>query len=257
MDLRADIEGERTLRPWSAWPCPPGSPWRYLLATRARCAPAPGWRSSTASPCSTPRAPSTRTTGARSTSILVNLSQEPFTLRRGDRVAQLVVAPCHDSGASGGLRPGRPPRGGRGGSAPPGDDRVVPCCPGRGQDIGGCGPSQPPWKHLEPPPVLCYRCGSHVPDSSDTCPTCGQKIDAAAGRRRVRPRAERGASRARPTSPGTSSPGATPSSSWWAPGPWATSSGRWTRSMTWRSPSRSSTPGCSRSPRSAPSSPWC
>jgi eukaryotic-like serine/threonine-protein kinase len=28
--------------------------------------------------------------------------------------------------------------------------------------------------------VLCYRCGSHVPDSSDTCPTCGQKYDAAA-----------------------------------------------------------------------------
>ncbi|KFE59812.1 protein kinase domain-containing protein [Hyalangium minutum] len=28
--------------------------------------------------------------------------------------------------------------------------------------------------------MLCYRCGSHVPDSSDTCPTCGQKYDAAA-----------------------------------------------------------------------------
>jgi serine/threonine protein kinase/formylglycine-generating enzyme required for sulfatase activity len=28
--------------------------------------------------------------------------------------------------------------------------------------------------------VLCYRCGSHVPDTSDTCPTCGQKYDAAA-----------------------------------------------------------------------------
>jgi serine/threonine protein kinase/formylglycine-generating enzyme required for sulfatase activity len=28
--------------------------------------------------------------------------------------------------------------------------------------------------------VLCYRCGSHVPDTSDTCPTCGLKFDAAA-----------------------------------------------------------------------------
>jgi serine/threonine protein kinase/formylglycine-generating enzyme required for sulfatase activity len=28
--------------------------------------------------------------------------------------------------------------------------------------------------------VLCYRCGSHVPETSDTCPTCGQKYDAAA-----------------------------------------------------------------------------
>lgn len=28
--------------------------------------------------------------------------------------------------------------------------------------------------------MLCYRCGSHVPDSSDTCPTCGQKTDVVA-----------------------------------------------------------------------------
>lgn len=28
--------------------------------------------------------------------------------------------------------------------------------------------------------MLCYRCGSHVPDTSDTCPTCGQKYDASA-----------------------------------------------------------------------------
>ncbi|WP_225410949.1 protein kinase domain-containing protein [Stigmatella hybrida] len=27
--------------------------------------------------------------------------------------------------------------------------------------------------------MLCYRCGSHVPDTSETCPTCGQKYDAA------------------------------------------------------------------------------
>ncbi|RKI02900.1 protein kinase [Corallococcus sp. AB030] len=28
--------------------------------------------------------------------------------------------------------------------------------------------------------MLCYRCGSHVPDTSETCATCGQKFDAAA-----------------------------------------------------------------------------
>ncbi|GMT96888.1 hypothetical protein KH5H1_10070 [Corallococcus caeni] len=28
--------------------------------------------------------------------------------------------------------------------------------------------------------MLCYRCGSHVPDTSETCATCGQKLDAAA-----------------------------------------------------------------------------
>ncbi|ADO73941.1 bifunctional serine/threonine-protein kinase/formylglycine-generating enzyme family protein [Stigmatella aurantiaca] len=27
--------------------------------------------------------------------------------------------------------------------------------------------------------MLCYRCGSHVPDTSETCPTCGQKYDVA------------------------------------------------------------------------------
>ncbi|MCP3097256.1 SUMF1/EgtB/PvdO family nonheme iron enzyme [Myxococcus sp. K15C18031901] len=28
--------------------------------------------------------------------------------------------------------------------------------------------------------MLCYRCGSHVPETTDTCPTCGMKYDAAA-----------------------------------------------------------------------------
>ncbi len=28
--------------------------------------------------------------------------------------------------------------------------------------------------------MLCHRCGSHVPDSTDTCPTCGLRYDAAA-----------------------------------------------------------------------------
>src|SRR3954470_3448386 len=24
--------------------------------------------------------------------------------------------------------------------------------------------------------LLCYRCGSHVPDTAESCPTCGQKL---------------------------------------------------------------------------------
>jgi serine/threonine protein kinase len=34
-------------------------------------------------------------------------------------------------------------------------------------------------RHRSPTPLLCYRCGSHVPDTRETCPTCGQKYDAA------------------------------------------------------------------------------
>jgi serine/threonine protein kinase/formylglycine-generating enzyme required for sulfatase activity len=50
--------------------------------------------------------------------------------------------------------------------------------------------------------VLCYRCGSHVPDSSDTCPTCGQKTDAAA-RQAASPSARRrGSSEGAPYKPG-------------------------------------------------------
>ncbi len=30
--------------------------------------------------------------------------------------------------------------------------------------------------------MLCYRCGSHVQDGTETCPTCGQKLAAAGGR---------------------------------------------------------------------------
>ena len=25
--------------------------------------------------------------------------------------------------------------------------------------------------------MLCYRCGSHVPDTADQCPTCGQRLN--------------------------------------------------------------------------------
>lgn len=49
--------------------------------------------------------------------------------------------------------------------------------------------------------MLCYRCGSHVPDSSESCEACGQKLEGSSGRqpaagshrRRVAPGAVEGA----------------------------------------------------------------
>jgi len=50
--------------------------------------------------------------------------------------------------------------------------------------------------------VLCYRCGSHVPDKSDTCPTCGQKYDAAARQAASASTRKRGGVEASPYKPG-------------------------------------------------------
>ncbi len=50
--------------------------------------------------------------------------------------------------------------------------------------------------------MLCYRCGSHVPDTSDTCPTCGQKYDAAARQAASAPARKRGGVEASPYKPG-------------------------------------------------------
>jgi formylglycine-generating enzyme required for sulfatase activity len=50
--------------------------------------------------------------------------------------------------------------------------------------------------------VLCYRCGSHVPDTSDTCPTCGQKYDAAARQAASASARKRGGVEASPYKPG-------------------------------------------------------
>ena len=52
------------------------------------------------------------------------------------------------------------------------------------------------------PPVLCYRCGSHVPDTTDTCPTCGQKSDAAARQAAGASARKRGGGEGAPYKPG-------------------------------------------------------
>lgn len=93
MDLRADIDGERVL----------GSLERLAVPTGLALALPPGYEGQVR-----PRSglalkhgitllnsPGTIDADYRGEvhAILVNLSQQPFTLRRGDRVAQLVVAP--------------------------------------------------------------------------------------------------------------------------------------------------------------------
>jgi len=93
MDLRADIEGERTLRPLE----------RLAVPTGLAIALPPGYEGQVRSRSGLAlkhgitllNAPGTIDADYRGEVqvILVNLSQEPFTLRRGDRVAQLVVAP--------------------------------------------------------------------------------------------------------------------------------------------------------------------
>ncbi len=50
--------------------------------------------------------------------------------------------------------------------------------------------------------MLCYRCGSHVPDTSDTCPTCGQKYDASARQTSGASSRRRGAIEGAPYKPG-------------------------------------------------------
>jgi eukaryotic-like serine/threonine-protein kinase len=50
--------------------------------------------------------------------------------------------------------------------------------------------------------VLCYRCGSHVPDTSDTCPTCGLKSDPAARQAAGASARKRGGMEGLPCKPG-------------------------------------------------------
>ena len=132
MDLRADIEGERTLRPWSAWPSPPGSPSALPPGYEGQVRPRSGLALKHG--VTLLNSPGTIDADYRGEVhvILVNLSQEPFTLRRGDRVAQLVVAPVTTAEIQEVAVLDATP-GGRGGSAPPVDDRLVPCCTGGGR----------------------------------------------------------------------------------------------------------------------------
>jgi len=93
MDLRADIEGERTLRPLERLAVPTGLALALPPGYEGQVRPRSGLALKHG--VTLLNAPGTIDADYRGEvhAILVNLSQEPFTLRRGDRVAQLVVAP--------------------------------------------------------------------------------------------------------------------------------------------------------------------
>ncbi len=93
LDLRADIEGERTLRPLERLAVPTGLALALPPGYEGQVRPRSGLALQHG--VTLLNAPGTLDADYRGEVrvILVNLSQEPFTLRRGDRVAQLVVAP--------------------------------------------------------------------------------------------------------------------------------------------------------------------
>ena len=93
MDLHAAVESDVTLQPGE----------RALISTGLRIALPPGYeaqvrpRSGLAlrHGISMVNAPGTLDSDFRGTVgvLLINLGQEPFTIRRGDRIAQMIVAP--------------------------------------------------------------------------------------------------------------------------------------------------------------------
>jgi dUTP pyrophosphatase len=93
LDLRADIEGERVLRPLERMAVPTGLALTLPPGYEGQVRPRSGL--ALRHGVTLLNAPGTVDADYRGEVqvILVNLSQEPFTLRRGDRVAQLVVAP--------------------------------------------------------------------------------------------------------------------------------------------------------------------
>jgi dUTP pyrophosphatase len=93
MDLRADLEGERTLRSLERLAVPTGLALALPPGYEGQVRPRSGLALKHG--VTLLNSPGTLDADYRGEVhvILVNLSQEPFTLRRGDRVAQLVVAP--------------------------------------------------------------------------------------------------------------------------------------------------------------------
>ncbi|WP_434382264.1 dUTP diphosphatase [Melittangium boletus] len=93
MDLRADIEGERTLAPLERLLVPTGLALGLPPGYEAQVRPRSGL--ALRHGLTLLNAPGTVDADFRGEVqvLLVNLSSEPFTLRRGDRIAQLVVAP--------------------------------------------------------------------------------------------------------------------------------------------------------------------
>jgi len=93
VDLRADIDGERVLRPLERMAVPTGLALGLPAGYEGQVRPRSGL--ALRHGITLLNSPGTVDADYRGEVqvILVNLSQEPFTLRRGDRVAQLVVAP--------------------------------------------------------------------------------------------------------------------------------------------------------------------
>lgn len=93
LDLRADIEDERVLPPMERMAVPTGLALDLPPGFEGQVRPRSGL--ALRHGVTLLNAPGTVDADYRGEVqvILVNLSREPFTLRRGDRVAQLVVAP--------------------------------------------------------------------------------------------------------------------------------------------------------------------
>ncbi|WIG95892.1 dUTP diphosphatase [Myxococcus sp. SDU36] len=92
LDLRADIDGERVLAPLERLAVPTGLALALPAGYEGQVRPRSGL--ALRHGVTLLNAPGTVDADYRGEVqvILVNLSNEPFTLRRGDRVAQLVVA---------------------------------------------------------------------------------------------------------------------------------------------------------------------
>jgi dUTP pyrophosphatase len=93
MDLRADIEGELTLGPLERAAVPTGLALGLPPGYEAQLRPRSGL--ALRHGLTLLNSPGTVDADYRGEVrvVLVNLSREPFTLRRGERIAQLVVAP--------------------------------------------------------------------------------------------------------------------------------------------------------------------
>jgi dUTP pyrophosphatase len=93
LDLRADIEGERVLGPMERMAVPTGLALNLPPGYEGQVRPRSGLAlRHGVTLLNTPGTVDADYRGEVQV-LLINLSQEPFTLHRGDRVAQLVVAP--------------------------------------------------------------------------------------------------------------------------------------------------------------------
>jgi dUTP pyrophosphatase len=93
MDLRADIDGERVLQPLERMAIPTGLALALPPGYEGQVRPRSGLALKHG--ITLLNSPGTIDADYRGEvhAVLVNLSREPFTVRRGDRIAQLVVAP--------------------------------------------------------------------------------------------------------------------------------------------------------------------